>query len=71
VAWFHVGLRPQAVLVAPQTDPLQFSLTASVGGEFEHWSIAANALCNLDEPLGRFGSGLGVCGAWLSARVSP
>jgi len=70
-AGLHVGLRPQAVLVAPQRDPLQISLGAYLGVAFEHWSIDANALCNLDEPLGWTGSGLGVCGTWLSAEVSP
>jgi len=65
------GVRAQAVAVAPQSDPLQLSAGVYVGFEQESWAVVAHGSCNLDPPLGIFGSGLGVCGTWISAAVSP
>jgi hypothetical protein len=67
----RLGLRAQAVAVAPQSDPVQFSIGAYLGVEQPHWSLDLHGLCNVDPPLGFIGTGLSVCGAWLSATVSP
>jgi hypothetical protein len=67
----YVGVRAQAVVLAPQSDPLQLSAGAYVGFAQSHWTLEARGLCNIDQPLGFVGSGLSVCGAWLYAWVSP
>ncbi|MET0386981.1 MAG: hypothetical protein ABW321_13530 [Polyangiales bacterium] len=67
----YLGVRGQAVLTVPQSDPLQLSASAYAGVRATHWSLEASGLCNLDEPLGFTGAGLGVCGGWLTAGVAP
>ena len=65
------GLRVQAVLTDAHPDPLQLSTRAYVRFEREHWQLEAAGLCNLDEPLGVFGTGLSVCSALLSFGAQP
>jgi glycerol kinase len=67
----HLGVRAQAVVVAPQSDFVQLSAGAYVGLEQPHWSLDLHGACNIDPPLGFIGRGLSVCGAWLSTTVSP
>ncbi|HET8933015.1 MAG TPA: hypothetical protein VFN67_06240 [Polyangiales bacterium] len=66
-----VGLRLQAVLTDARPDPLQLSSQAYVRFERPHWQLEAAGLCNLDEPLGVFGTGLSVCSALLSLGAQP
>jgi hypothetical protein len=65
------GVRVQAVLTDARPDPLQLSAQAYVRFEQAHWQLQAAGLCNLDQPLGVFGSGLSVCGALLALGVQP
>lgn len=67
----YLGVRVQGVVLAPQSDPLQWSASVYLGITREHWSLEARGLCNLDEPLGFAGAGLSVCGAWLQGTVTP